>query len=223
MKILLILFVLLFSSSVVALQFDNSVKVEIKKLSQICEIWKGEEDFILEKKFNINDEFEIITYVCGEADEHFGRFSSTGPSPNAFIGTKGVEILEECKNSFSNWNDGPREKSMTINNLITNQVLIICGWKYADGYFEINQDLTNDKRFLEIHFRGSHQEYHIYMLDNFNIDPIILIYSKSGYNLKTKNGEVKLEYKKDFNFSSILEDHFNIELSNKDIILKPGI
>ena len=209
--------------SLYAIEFDNYTKVETNELLNQCFVWKDKEDKLLEKKFTINDKYIITTFICGEEDEAFGWLSPDGPDPKKIIGTNGIEITKECNDFFHDWNDDKKIQFLNIKNLSNNEELIVCGWEYADGYFVINQDITDSKNFLEIKFKGVTHEYHIFLLENFSAEPVIFNYSKSSYTLKTKNGVIELQGGEEYNLSEILEEHFNIQLEDKNITFVPWI
>lgn len=221
LKLLILIFLSLLSYSLV-LADDRVTKVEIIKTSTECLVWKDQEDLLLKRNFYFDDQYLITSYICGEKDESFGWFEPDRLiNSEEIIGTNGVEISKECNNPFYTWPDNKKIQYLDIYNLKNNQNLVICGWEYADGYFKINQALTKSDKFLEIKFYGRMDEYHIYLLENFEIKPLIFIFHKDEFTMTTKDGTEELEPQKQYNLSSILEKHFDIKLENKNITLTP--
>ena len=201
---------------------DRVTKVEIIKTSTECLVWKGQEDLLLKRNFYFGDQYLITSHICGEKDESFGWFEPDALiNSKEIIGTNGVEISKECKNHFYTYEDEKNLQYLDIYNLKNNQNLAICGWENADGFFYIDQELTENEKFLEIKFHGRMHEYHIYLLDNFDIKPLIFIFHRDDYTMITNDKTVQLEPAKEYNLSSMLEKHFDIKLENKNITLTP--
>jgi len=202
---------------------DRVTKVEIIKTSTECLVWKGQEDLLLKRNFYFNDQYLITSQICGEKDENQGWFKPDYLiNSEEIIGTNGVETSKECNNTFHlTWSNDKKIQYLDIYNLKNNQNLVICGWQYADGFFYIDQELTENEKFLEIKFHGRMNEYHIYLLDNFDIKPLIFIFHRDDYTMITKDKTVQLEPAKEYNLSSMLEKHFDIKLENKDLTIVP--
>lgn len=202
---------------------DNRVtKVEIIKTSTECLVWKGQKDLLLKRNFYFNDQYLITSHICGEKDEKQGWFEPDYLiNSKAIIGTNGVEISKECNNHFYTYEGEKNLQYLNIYNLKNNQNLVICGWEYADGFFYIDQELTENEKFLEIKFHGRMHEYHIYLLENFDVKPLIFIFHRDDYTMVTKDKTVQLEPAKEYNLSSMLEKHFDIKLENKNLTIKP--
>ena len=199
---------------------DRVTKVEIIKTSTECLVWKGQKDLLLKRNFYFNDQYLITSHICGEKDASFGWFEPDYLiNSKAVIGTNGVEISKECNNPFYTWPDNKKIQYLDIYNLKNNQNLVICGWEYADGFFYIDQKLTENEKFLEIKFHGRMDEYHIYLLEDFDIKPLIFIFHRDDYTMVTKDKTVQLELAKKYNLSSMLEKHFDIKLENKDLTI----
>ena len=225
MKKLLSIIILTLSLSYPLVQADDRVtKVEIIKTSTECLVWKGQEDLLLKRNFYFNDQYLITSHICGEKDESFGWFKPDYLiNSEEIIGTNGVEISKECNNTFHlTWSNDKKIQYLDIYNLKNNQNLVICGWQYADGFFYIDQDLTENEKFLEIKFHGRMNEYHIYLIDNFDIKPLVFIFHRDDYTMVTKDKTVQLEPAKKYNLSSMLENHFDIKLENKDLTIVPN-
>ena len=202
---------------------DRVTKVEIIKTSTECLVWKGQKDLLLKRNFYFNDQYLITSHICGEKDASFGWFEPDYLiNSKAVIGTNGVEISKECNNPFYTWPDDKKIQYLDIYNLKNNQNLVICGSVYADGFFYIDQKLTENEKFLEIKFHGRMDEYHIYLLEDFDIKPLIFIFHRDDYTMVTKDKTVQLELAKEYNLSSLLEKHFDIKLENKDITIVPN-
>jgi len=202
---------------------DRVTNVEIIKTSTECLVWKGQEDLLLKRNFYFSDQYLITSHICGEKDENQGWFEPDALiNSKEIIGTNGVEISKECNNTFHlTWSNDKKIQYLDIYNLKNNQNLVICGWQYADGFFYIDQELTENEKFLEIKFHGRMHEYHIYLLDNFDIKPLIFIFHRDDYTMVTKDKTVQLEPAKEYNLSSMLEKHFDIKLENKNLTIKP--
>ena len=201
---------------------DRVTKVEIIKTSTECLVWKGQEDLLLKRNFYFGDQYLITSHICGEKDESFGWFEPDALiNSKEIIGTNGVEISKECNNHFYTYEDEKNLQYLDIYNLKNNQNLAICGWENADGFFYIDQELTENEKFLEIKFHGRMHEYHIYLLDNFDIKPLIFIFHRDDYTMITNDKTVQLEPAKEYNLSSMLEKHFDIKLENKNLTIKP--
>jgi hypothetical protein len=199
---------------------DRVTKVEIIKTSTECLVWKGQKDLLLKRNFYFNDQYLITSHICGEKDASFGWFEPDYLiNSKAVIGTNGVEISKECNNPFYTWPDDKKIQYLDIYNLKNNQNLVICGSVYADGFFYIDQKLTENEKFLEIKFHGRMDEYHIYLLEDFDIKPLIFIFHRDDYTMVTKDKTVQLELAKEYNLSSMLEKHFDIKLENKDLTI----
>jgi len=225
MKKLLLLIILTLSLSYPLVQADDRVtKVEIIKTSTKCLVWKGQEDLLLKRNFYFSDQYLITSHICGEKDENQGWFEPDYLiNSEEIIGTNGVEISKECNNTFHlTWSNDKKIQYLDIYNLKNNQNLVICGWEYADGSFYIDQDLTENEKFLEIKFHGRMNEYHIYLIDNFDIKPLIFIFHRDDYTMVTNDKTVQLEPAKKYNLSSMLEKHFDIKLENKDLTIVPN-
>ena len=223
--IILLTILFIFNRPVFGLEINQHTKTEILKTSKECFVWKDQKDLLLEKKFNFDNKYEITTFLCGEKDEAFGWLAPDGPSANVIISTNSIHNNNDCINPFFAWSLWKDEKSYIffyIKDLIKKQELIICSWSQEDGYFVVDQEITKDEQFLEIKFKGSFNENHIYLLQDFSIEPIIIKYSKSRYSIKSKLEENELKVGEEFNLSPVLEKHFNIELI-KDIIFIPFI
>ena len=220
-KLLLTIFLSLIWIVSVSSQADDRVtKVEIIKTSTECLVWKGQKDLLLKRNFYFNDQYLITSHICGEKDASFGWFEPDYLiNSKAVIGTNGVEISKECNNSFYTWPDSKKIQYLDIYNLKNNQNLVICGWEYADGFFYIDQKLTENEKFLEIKFHGRMDEYHIYLLEDFDMKPLIFIFHRDDYTMVTKDKTVQLELAKEYNLSSMLEKHFDIKLENKDLTI----
>ena len=199
---------------------DRVTKVEIIKTSTECLVWKGQKDLLLKRNFHFNDQYLITSHICGKKDASFGWFEPDYLiNSKAVIGTNGVEISKECNNPFYTWPDDKKIQYLDIYNLKNNQNLVICGSVYADGFFYIDQKLTENEKFLEIKFHGRMDEYHIYLLEDFDIKPLIFIFHRDDYTMVTKDKTVELELAKKYNLSSMLEKHFDIKLENKDLTI----
>ena len=223
-KLLLTIFLSLIWIVSVSSQADDRVtKVEIIKTSTECLVWKGQKDLLLKRNFYFNDQYLITSHICGEKDASFGWFEPDYLiNSKAVIGTNGVEISKECTNSFYTGGDQKSLQYLDIYNLKNNQNLVICGWEYADGFFYIDQKLTENEKFLEIKFHGRMDEYHIYLLEDFDMKPLIFIFHRDDYTMVTKDKTVQLELAKEYNLSSLLEKHFDIKLENKDLTIVPN-
>lgn len=220
------LFILFFSFSLKGLEFNQNTKTEIFQTSNDCFVWKNQKDLLLEKTFNFNNRYEITTFLCGEKDEAFGWLSPDGPDAKEIISTNGVDNKNDCINPFFGWEylkDKSSYKFFYIKDLIKNQELFVCSYGKKDGYFVIDQEIVESEKFLEIKFKGGFHEYHIYLLENLSAKPVIFNYSKSSYTLKTKNGVIELQGGEEYNLSEILEEHFNIQLEDKNITFVPWI
>ena len=224
MKKFLLVIILSFLSNSLVQADDRVTKVEIIKTSTECLVWKGQEDLLLKRNFYFNDQYLITSHICGEKDESFGWFKPDYLiNSEEIIGTNGVEISKECNNTFHlTWSNDKKIQYLDIYNLKNNQNLVICGWEYADGSFYIDQDLTENEKFLEIKFHGRMDEYHIYLIDNFDIKPLIFIFHRDDYTMVTKDKTVQLEPAKKYNLSSMLEKHFDIKLENKNLTIVPN-
>jgi len=199
---------------------DRVTNVEIIKTSTECLVWKGQKDLLLKRNFYFNDQYLITSHICGEKDASFGWFEPDYLiNSKAVIGTNGVEISKECNNPFYTWPDDKKIQYLDIYNLKNNQNLVICGSVYADDFFYIDQKLTENEKFLEIKFHGRMDEYHIYLLEDFDIKPLIFIFHRDDYTMVTKDKTVQLELAKEYNLSSMLEKHFDIKLENKDLTI----
>ena len=199
---------------------DRVTNVEIIKTSTECLVWKGQKDLLLKRNFYFNDQYLITSHICGEKDASFGWFEPDYLiNSKAVIGTNGVEISKECNNPFYTGGDQKSLQYLDIYDLKNNQNLVICGWEYADGFFYIDQKLTENEKFLEIKFHGRMDEYHIYLLEDFDIKPLIFIFHRDDYTMVTKDKTVQLELAKEYNLSSMLEKHFDIKLENKDLTI----
>ena len=185
-------------------------------------VWKGQEDLLLKRNFYFNDQYLITSQICGEKDENQGWFKPDYLiNSEEIIGTNGVETSKECNNTFHlTWSNDKKIQYLDIYNLKNNQNLVICGWQYADGFFYIDQELTENEKFLEIKFHGRMNEYHIYLLEDFDIKPLIFIFHRDDYTMITKDKTVQLEPAKEYNLSSMLEKHFDIKLENKNRIFE---
>ena len=224
MKKLLSIIILSFLSYSLVQADDRVTKVEIIKTSTECLVWKGQKDLLLKRNFYFNDQYLITSHICGEKDENQGWFEPDYLiNSEEIIGTNGVEISKECNNTFHlTWSNDKKIQYLDIYNLKNNQNLVICGWEYADGSFYIDQDLTENEKFLEIKFHGRMNEYHIYLIDNFDIKPLIFIFHRDDYTMVTNDKTVQLEPAKKYNLSSMLEKHFDIKLENKDLTIVPN-
>jgi hypothetical protein len=224
MKKLLSIIILSFLSYSLVQADDRVTKVEIIKTSTKCLVWKGQEDLLLKRNFYFSDQYLITSHICGEKDENQGWFEPDYLiNSEEIIGTNGVEISKECNNTFHlTWSNDKKIQYLDIYNLKNNQNLVICGWEYADGSFYIDQDLTENEKFLEIKFHGRMNEYHIYLIDNFDIKPLIFIFHRDDYTMVTNDKTVQLEPAKKYNLSSMLEKHFDIKLENKDLTIVPN-
>jgi len=199
---------------------DRVTNVEIIKTSTECLVWKGQKDLLLKRNFYFNDQYLITSHICGEKDASFGWFEPDYLiNSKAVIGTNGVEISKECTNPFYTGGDQKSLQYLDIYDLKNNQNLVICGWEYADGFFYIDKKLTKNEKFLEIKFHGRMDEYHIYLLEDFDIKPLIFIFHRDDYTMVTKDKTVQLELAKEYNLSSMLEKHFDIKLENKDLTI----
>ena len=223
MKKFLLVIILSFLSNSLVQADDRVTKVEIIKTSTECLVWKGQEDLLLKRNFYFSDQYLITSHICGEKDENQGWFEPDYLiNSEEIIGTNGVEISKECNNTFHlTWSNDKKIQYLDIYNLKNNQNLVICGWQYADGFFYIDQDLTENEKFLEIKFHGRMNEYHIYLIDNFDIKPLVFIFHRDDYTMVTKDKTVQLEPAKKYNLSSMLEKHFDIKLENKDLTIVP--
>ena len=223
MKKLLLVIILSFLSNSLVQADDRVTKVEIIKTSTECLVWKGQKDLLLKRNFYFNDQYLITSHICGEKDASFGWFEPDYLiNSKAVIGTNGVEISKECTNPFYTGGDQKSLQYLDIYDLKNNQNLVICGWEYADGFFYIDKKLTKNEKFLEIKFHGRMDEYHIYLLGDFDIKPLIFIFHRDDYTMVTKNKTVQLELAKEYNLSSLLEKHFDIKLENKDLTIVPN-
>ena len=223
MKKLLLIIVLSFLCNSLVQADDRVTKVEIIKTSTECLVWKGQEDLLLKRNFYFGNQYLITSQICGEKDENQGWFKPDYLiNSEEIIGTNGVETSKECNNTFHlTWSNDKKIQYLDIYNLKNNQNLVICGWEYADGFFYIDQELTENEKFLEIKFHGRMHEYHIYLLDNFDIKPLIFIFHRDDYTMITNDKTVQLEPAKEYNLSSMLEKHFDIKLENKNLTIKP--
>jgi len=223
MKKLLLVIILSFLSNSLVQADDRVTKVEIIKTSSECLVWKGQEDLLLKRNFYFGDQYLITSHICGEKDEKQGWFKPDYLiNSEEIIGTNGVEISKKCNNTFHlTWSDDKKIQYLDIYNLKNNQNLVICGWEYADGFFYIDQELTENEKFLEIKFHGRMHEYHIYLLEDFDVKPLIFIFHRDDYTMITNDKTVQLEPAKEYNLSSMLEKHFDIKLENKNLTIRP--
>jgi hypothetical protein len=189
-----------------------------------CEISKGQPDFIIKETMSISRNHEITTYLCSNKDSFHGWFDENGPPKDDIIGTRGIATTKKCDHYFFN-NENKYLQFVEIKDTDKNLTYSICGGE-TDGYFIINGDekIINDRKFLEVYFNGMHfKEHRIYLLDNLNHQPVVLLSYKSGYSLITKHGERKLKPKKEINLAPEIEIHFGIKLERSYVSYTPWI
>ncbi len=198
--------------------------VKVTPTDTKCEIWKSQSDFIIKKTRYINSKFEITTYLCSDKDSLNGWFDENGPPKNIIIGTRGIAPEKQCDHYFFNIKDEYLQ-FIKIKDTIKNLSYTICGGD-SDGYFIVNDDekIINDRRFLEVYFFGSSfKEHRIYLLDDLNHQPVVLLSAKSSYSLITIHGERKLKPKKEINLAPEIKTHFGIKLKRSYIPYIPWI
>ncbi len=193
----------------------------IKKVTtQIpCQKSRSEQDFIIEKRFNISKKFEITTYLCSDTDTKWGMFYPDGPPKDWIISTREILPESNCDHSFANSKKNSSQ-ILKINNFKQKKNYVICG-NIENAYFLVNPDPFNikDDRFLKVFFDdGSFTDTRIFLVNNLKHEPIKLTTHRRGeYYLTAKGRKRKLKPKKEINLSPIIESHFGLTIKNKYI------